>query len=185
MNIKRVPQEEMKSLNFEELHEWRIKNESVLMFRSERHDVLEAKQKELKNWIDHDVYEEVEDKGQNCISVTWVITEKTSDGKQIVKARLVARGYEEEDKDSLRTDSPTISKDNLRPIFAITSSLKAKFGARSGQVHQIRGKTWEVLSPQDAKVGKKSQFLHIIGKFVISISRLLFYREIPLIETSI
>ena len=113
MNIKRVPQEEMKSLNFEELHEWRIKNESVLMSRSERHDVLEAKQKELRNWIDHDIYEEVKDKGQNCISVTWVITEKTSDGKQIVKARLVARGYEEENKDSLRTDSPTISKDNL------------------------------------------------------------------------
>ena len=41
----------------------------------------------------------------------------------------------------------------------LTSSLKAKFGARSGQVHQIRGKFWEVqLSPQDAKVGKKSQF---------------------------
>ena len=109
MNIKRVPQVEMNSLNFEELHEWRIKNESVLMSRSERHHVLKAKQKELKNWIDHDVYEEVEDKGQNCISVTWVITEKTSDGKQIVKARLVARGYEEENKDSLRTDSPTIS----------------------------------------------------------------------------
>ena len=33
-----------------------------------------------------------------------------------------------------------------------------KFGARSGQVHQIRGKTWEVLLPQDAKVGKKSRF---------------------------
>ena len=113
MNIKRVPQEEMKSLDFEELHEWRIKNESVLMSRSERHDVLEAKQKELENWIDYDVYEEVDDKGQNCISVTWVITEKTSDGKQIVKARLVARGYEDENKDSLRTDSPTISKDNL------------------------------------------------------------------------
>ena len=45
------------------------------MSRSERHDGLEAKQKELKNWIDHDVYEEVEDKGQNFISVTWVITE--------------------------------------------------------------------------------------------------------------
>ena len=36
----------------------------------------------------------------------------------------------------------------------LTSSSEAKFGARSGQVHQIRGKTWEVLSPQDAKVGK-------------------------------
>ena len=40
----------------------------------------------------------------------------------------------------------------------LTSSLEAKFGARSDQVHQIRGKTWEVLLPQDAKVGKKSQF---------------------------
>ena len=41
----------------------------------------------------------------------------------------------------------------------LTSSLEAKFGARSSQVHQIRGKTWEVLLPQDAEVGKKSQFL--------------------------
>ena len=40
----------------------------------------------------------------------------------------------------------------------LTSSLEAKFGARSGQVHKIRGKIWEVLSPQDAEVGKKSQF---------------------------
>ena len=40
----------------------------------------------------------------------------------------------------------------------LTSSLEAKFGARSGQVHQIRGKTWEILLPQDAKVGKKFQF---------------------------
>ena len=40
----------------------------------------------------------------------------------------------------------------------LTSILETTFGARSGQVHQIRGKIWEVLSPQDAKVGKKSQF---------------------------
>ena len=40
----------------------------------------------------------------------------------------------------------------------LTSSLEAKFGARSGQVHQIRGKTLEILLPQDAKVVKKSQF---------------------------
>ena len=38
----------------------------------------------------------------------------------------------------------------------LTSSLGAKVGAKSSQVHQMRGKTWEVLSPQDTKVGKKS-----------------------------
>ena len=84
MNIKRVPHEEMKSLNFKELHEWRIENESALMSKSERHDVLEAKQDELKNWIDHDVYEEVEDKGQN-ISVRWVMTEKVQMGSRLLR----------------------------------------------------------------------------------------------------
>ena len=42
--------------------------------------------------------------------------------------------------------------------FELTSSLEAKVGARSGQVHQIRRKTWEVLLLQDAKIGEKSQF---------------------------
>ena len=58
----------------------------------------------------------------------------------------------------------------------LTSSLETKFGARSGQFHQIRKKIWEVLSPQDAKVGKKSQFWVIsevqrakFGVFVIYI----------------
>ena len=40
----------------------------------------------------------------------------------------------------------------------LTPSLEAKFGARSGQVHQIRGKTWEILLPQDTKVGKNPNF---------------------------
>ena len=40
----------------------------------------------------------------------------------------------------------------------LISSLDAKFGARSGQVHQIRGKTWEILLPQKTKVGKNPTF---------------------------
>ena len=45
----------------------------------------------------------------------------------------------------------------------LTSSLEAKFGARSSQVHQIRGKTWEVLLPQDAKVGER---IPILGSYL-------------------
>ena len=40
----------------------------------------------------------------------------------------------------------------------LTSSLEAKFGVMPGQIHKIRGKMWEVLSPKDAKFWKKSQF---------------------------
>ena len=48
----------------------------------------------------------------------------------------------------------------------LTSSLEAKFGARLSQVHQIRGKIWEVLSPQDTKFGKESQFWGHLGLYV-------------------
>ena len=36
--------------------------------------------------------------------------------------------------------------------------FRGKIWTRSSQVHQIRGKTWELLLLQDAKVGEKSQF---------------------------
>ena len=45
----------------------------------------------------------------------------------------------------------------------LTSSSEAKCGARFSQVHQIRGKIWEVLLPQNAKVGKESQFWRHLG----------------------
>ena len=48
----------------------------------------------------------------------------------------------------------------------LTSSSEAKFGARFSQVHQIRGRTWEVLLPQDAKVGKESQFWEHLGLYL-------------------
>ena len=45
----------------------------------------------------------------------------------------------------------------------LVSSLEAKSGARFSQVHQIRGKFWGVLSLQDAKIGKESQFWGHLG----------------------
>ena len=64
---------------------------------------------ELEKWIDYGVYEPVKYTGQNLISVRWVCTSK--DGQ--VKARLVARGFED-DCINIRTDSPTCSKMNPR-----------------------------------------------------------------------
>ena len=51
------------------------------------------------------------------ISTRWVCTEK--DGN--VKARLVARGFEDEELKE-RVDSPTCSKSNLRLVVAIAAS---------------------------------------------------------------
>ena len=64
------------------------------------------------------VFDKVEDIGQERLSTTWVITTKISEGKEITKARLVARGYEE-DSSNIRSDSPTCQKANVRMLLAI------------------------------------------------------------------
>ena len=69
-------------------------------------ECLAAKQKELSAFSEFDVYNEVPDDGQFRISTTWVLTEKIIEGKIGVKARLVARGFEE--TTPITTDSPTI-----------------------------------------------------------------------------
>ena len=70
----------------------------------------------------NDVYEEVKYDNQKLISVKWIVTEKYVEGRKKLKARLVARGFEESDFD-FQSDSPTCSKDSLRITLTIISSL--------------------------------------------------------------
>ena len=82
-------------------------------------EVSEAKLAELTNWKAHNVYEEVEDNGQQCSSTRWVITKRNIRVPEI-KAHLVARGYEEQNI-NIRTDSVTCSIENIRLLLAIIS----------------------------------------------------------------
>ena len=63
---------------------------------------MDAKEKELENMKKNNVYELEKYKGQATISSRWIIIEKYKEGKKVVKAHLVARGFEE-DSDKLRT----------------------------------------------------------------------------------
>lgn len=89
----------------------------------ENKELERAKQEELRNWKNFDVFKEVANSGQKALSVRWVVNEKGStDGKKNFKARLVARGFEE--KEEVQSDSPTVSKEMLRSFVAILSSKK-------------------------------------------------------------
>ena len=57
----------------------------------------------------------MEDTGQPAIITRWVLTEKSVEGVRMVKARLVVRGYEEE-ASNIRTDSPTVCRENLQLV---------------------------------------------------------------------
>ena len=81
----------------------------------------EAKQQELQKWIDMGTYVEVCDDGQPRISTRWVCTEKVKGNDITLKARLVARGFEENTHE-LRKDSPTCQKESLRCFLSILAS---------------------------------------------------------------
>ena len=79
-------------------------------------DFINAKYDEIEKLKYFNVYEEVPDSGQTCISTTWVFNCK----EDKVRARLVARGYEE--NTDTRTDSPTIMKSSFQTFLTIASS---------------------------------------------------------------
>ena len=90
----------------------------VILFNSS--EVANAKEEELRNWIRNKVFEEVEDNGQRTISVRWVITEKGLEEKLETKARLVARGFEEQTA-HLQKDAPTCAREVVRLVIFIAS----------------------------------------------------------------
>ena len=84
--------------------------------------VVEAKQKELKNFQSYGAYKEVLDEGQQRLTSGWVVTEKLYGDVVGCKARLVVHGNQE--TFDLRKDSPTVTKQTLRLVF----SLAAQYG---------------------------------------------------------
>ena len=70
------------------------------------------------------MFDEVPDEAQfapSTISVRSVCKDKTIDDMVTIKARLVARGFEEGNA-TFRKDSPICSKENLRLAVIISSS---------------------------------------------------------------
>ena len=98
-----------------------VPDEAEMIILLNNGDVFLAKEREYQNWLENGVFEEVPDNNQKAMSVRWIITEKIINGKRIIKARLVARGFEE-DTSNLRKESPTCSREAIRILIIIASS---------------------------------------------------------------
>ena len=121
VNVHVMGEEEPRSIDWSQVHNWRnvLYPENVVMMTQDEElaqVVVDAKEKEIKNLIENDVFESVQNENQPTISSRWIITEKFKDGKKIVKACLVARGFEE-DLSNFTKDSPTCSRECLRLLF--------------------------------------------------------------------
>ena len=95
----------------------------VVFFSADESQRFEApKLEEIQKWKDMKAIEEVPDTGQGPrVSSRWVLTEKVKGGDLVLKARLVARGFEELDP-QVQTDSPTCQKECLRLLLVVLVS---------------------------------------------------------------
>ena len=110
------------SINLDVLTDWSYQEpEEVNMVMVPKHkagdpECVQAKEEELEKLRSFNTYTEVEDLGQPRISTRWVLWYKGD----TVRARLVARGFEEDV--AVPRDSPTVNKSTLRIFLAITAA---------------------------------------------------------------
>ena len=94
----------------------------------------------------------VDDKNQRVISTRWVITEKTyPDGSVKPKARLVVRGFEEEEE--VQVDAPTAAKMTLRTVLSIAANRQ----------WSVKQSTLKLLSFKDVQ-SKEKFTLYLLKK---------------------
>ena len=98
-----------------------MEQDTIMMVESGDFD--EAKKRELDSWKQNNVFTEIEDAGQKCISTRWVCSLKNTPNGAIPKARLVARGFEEPN-DDIQKYSPTCAHESLRLIMALTAQYQ-------------------------------------------------------------
>ena len=96
----------------------------LVMIPKHRHgekDCRDAKKAELEKLKSFDTVTEVQDSGKFRISSTWVLwVKELPEGVSEVRARLVARGYEEQEE--VISDSPTIDQVNIKILLAVVAS---------------------------------------------------------------
>ena len=130
------------SWDFSRVFRWRqIEEIEESLFSWSGTEIDSAKEEEIQNWRERGVFEEVDDKGQKAISARWIITEKVKKGKRKIKARLVARGFEEEE--ITETDSPTCAKEALRTTIMIIGNKGWNCNSIDIKTAYLQGKEME------------------------------------------
>ena len=145
---------EVKVINMKEIPEWKKvddfltspNEETAFLAMVPKEDlgsksVIDARVKQLQEWTKFDVYDEVEDIGQERIHGGWVDVYKEVSGKTIVKSRFVARGYME--KNDIQSDSPTVSKTSIRLTCAVAALKGWKLETKDYRSAFLKGERLE------------------------------------------
>jgi len=129
VNVRVLGSDKPSSVNWKNVLWWLPLSESVNQTLVLSHidmlsqEVVDAKTLEMNNLKENDVFEVVPYVDQFVVSCRWIVEERsTGDGGKKIKARLVARGFEE-DLLNTKVDSPTCSRQALRIVFSTASTF--------------------------------------------------------------
>lgn len=74
LDIKNIDTDSLSNIDFSSVKNWKYLEEEVLIYNvpefSNNIGIFDSKMSELQNGNDHEVYRELEDEGQNVVSVT-------------------------------------------------------------------------------------------------------------------
>ena len=152
MNYQTVPSLSLNQINNDETQ---ICETLITTNKSQQ---LEAKMMEPNQWQNEQVYDEIDDLGQQSIYLVWVMKEKVVTEKNIIKAHLCARSFKEEQ--NFKTDSSTCSSEGLRLPCLIMSSNQWTWNSFDVKTAFLKGNTIErtvfVHPPKEANTNKNA-----------------------------
>ena len=101
MNVQIEGESHPSSVNWDKVVHWKEIQEVyqvIVLNETEELDpqVIEAKEEEIKKLMKNDTFKIVPYNKQSVISAKWFFHQKEKDGISFIKARIVARGFEED-----------------------------------------------------------------------------------------
>ena len=133
-----------------ELRQNIIKKDFDILTKQEEHQfaemVKEASLAELKSWVDLDTMQTIPlHQAKNIIDSRWVLKWKNKDGKRIIKARLVIRGFKD-NQFNMETSSGTASRWSQRLICSTASTHKWDMMSADVGTAFLQGLTFEKMA---------------------------------------
>ena len=156
LNVQIEGESHPSSVNWDKVVHWKEIQEVyqvIVLNETEELDpqVIEAKEEEIKKLMKNDTFKIVPYNKQSVISTKWVFHQKEKDGIPFIKARLVARGFEEDTSD-MKLDSPTCSRQALRLLFMTAATKRWQVKSIDIASAFLQGKSIErdvYLNPPD------------------------------------
>ena len=99
-------------------------NKEIVFFSTVNYVEYAEDKMELQSRVDKKGYSVKAYSGQNTITTKWICTKKETKDSIIIKARLVIRGFQDENSESVRSDLPTCSKESQWIILIIIADQK-------------------------------------------------------------